>query len=349
MKKIGLIGFFNYGIEDIGGQVLKTRNYETILKRRYGNEDVICLDRLEGRNNPVKYMLHFIKMLCTTSAVLLFPTERMLRTFVPIILVFRSIFRFKLIYIVIGGWLPSVAKNDSKFRNLLKEMDIIYAETKEMEYELRILGIQNVDYIPNFSMRNRLEKHEFDNVQFDDSVFKLCTYSRVTKEKGIIDAIQAVHQVNKNVGRIVCTLDVYGQVWPDFEREFLEEVLLYPDEVAYRGIIKGDEALRELAKHQILLFPTYYKGEGFPGTLVEALMAGVPVIASDWHYNADIIEDGYSGMIYSLDDAQGLYKSVEKMIENKAQLSSMRVNAYNESKKYLPETVMNGLYNTLES
>lgn len=40
----------------------------------------------------------------------------------------------------------------------------------------------------------------------------LCTFSRVMKEKGIEDAVNAVKSVNKYFGRVVYTLDIYGQV-----------------------------------------------------------------------------------------------------------------------------------------
>jgi len=42
--------------------------------------------------------------------------------------------------------------------------------------------------------------------------YKLCTFSRVLKEKGIEDAINAVIKVNTDCGREVCTLDIYGQI-----------------------------------------------------------------------------------------------------------------------------------------
>jgi glycosyltransferase involved in cell wall biosynthesis len=41
-----------------------------------------------------------------------------------------------------------------------------------------------------------------------------------------------------------------------------------------------------------LLFPIYYIGEGFAGTAIDAFSAGVPVIASDWKYNSEVIKEG---------------------------------------------------------
>ena len=47
--------------------------------------------------------------------------------------------------------------------------------------------------------------------------YPLCTYSRVCKEKGISDAIDAVIEVNKRANRVVCTLEKNLNVnleWP---------------------------------------------------------------------------------------------------------------------------------------
>lgn len=38
--KVGIIGLFAYGTDDCGGGVIKTRNYESILKEKYGSDQI---------------------------------------------------------------------------------------------------------------------------------------------------------------------------------------------------------------------------------------------------------------------------------------------------------------------
>ena len=68
--------------------------------------------------------------------------------------------------------------------------------------------------------------------------------------------------------------------------------------VHYGGLVPFYKSVEVLKNYFALLFPTYYEGEGFAGTLIDALAAGVPVIASDWRYNPEIVEDGMTGKIH---------------------------------------------------
>ena len=46
----------------------------------------------------------------------------------------------------------------------------------------------------------------------------------------------------------------------------------------------------------VLLFPTNYEGKGFAGILIDAYSAGVPVIAYDWKYNAERVNETVGGV-----------------------------------------------------
>lgn len=344
MKKIGMIGFFNYGLQDIGGGVMKTRNYEKMIKKEYGENNVECLDRQEG-GNPVRYILHFLKIVCSSSNILIFPTKKMLVTFVPILQMFKKIFRFQILYVVIGGWLPDAVKSSDRLYKMLKKLDGIYVETEEMKNLLP--GLNNVVCIPNFSMRKQL-KHAVQ-YESENGAVEFCTYSRITKEKGILDAIDAVATVNKNNGKQVCKLIIYGQVWPDFQQEFEAALAENKDCVAYGGLLGQEEAIDTISRCYMLLFPTYYPGEGFPGTIVESFMSGLPILASDWKYNAEIVEDGYTGYIYKPHDQKELVSLIEKCIDSPETINRMKENCITEAKKYEPDILLKPIYNKISS
>ncbi|MFR3494185.1 MAG: glycosyltransferase [Blautia sp.] len=55
-----------------------------------------------------------------------------------------------------------------------------------------------------------------------------------------------------------------------------------PQYIRYKGMVPFNQSTEVLKNYDALLFPTYYEGEGFAGTIIDAFAAGLPVIASDW-------------------------------------------------------------------
>ena len=346
MKKVGIIGFFDYGKQNIGGGVMKTRNYESMLKRKYGDNSVLCLDRQLAKDHPWQYAKRMFEMFKTCGTIVILPTEKMLRLLLPVLLLFRRVYKYKIVYSVVGGWLPQVVEQDKRLSKIVGKLDAVYVETQAMVEAMSLF--QNVSHVPNFSMREPLS--EWDNYEYlANDPIHFCTFSRITKEKGIFDAINAVVQINRKAGFKKCELTVYGQVWSELKEEFEDIVAANSDCVVYGGILSGDHILAQLSRHYMLLFPTYYPGEGFPGTLVESLMAGLPVIASDWKYNSEIIENEVTGYIYSLEEENGLVEVMNKALNNREHVLKMRKKCIETSRKYSPGSVLQPLFQLIES
>ena len=167
--------------------------------------------------------------------------------------------------------------------------------------------------------------------------YKLCTFSRVMKEKGIEDAINAVESVNAHFGRTVYTLDIFGQVDVEYKERFSQLEKSFPDYISYGGAIEANKSVETLKSYFALLFPTYYKGEGFAGTLIDAMSAGVPVIASDWKYNPEFVVSGKTGVIIKNCNAERLAEELINIAAAPEKWNSMRLSALKESEKYKPD------------
>ena len=66
--------------------------------------------------------------------------------------------------------------------------------------------------------------------------------------------------------------------------------------IDFRGALPHEAVREVLAEHDVLLFPSYHKGEGMPGVLIEALQMGLPVICSDWRGLPEIIRHEENGL-----------------------------------------------------
>ena len=102
-------------------------------------------------------------------------------------------------------------------------------------------------------------------------------------------------------------------------------------------------SLQYVKDYFALLFPTYYKGECFPGTIIDAFAAGLPVFASDWHDNSNIVTDGRTGLLFPAHSVESLSKILIFSYNNQCKINGMRRNCLAESKKYFPEVVVNVL------
>ena len=88
-----------------------------------------------------------------------------------------------------------------------------------------------------------------------------------------------------------------------------------------------------------MLFPTCYRGEGFTGAVLESMMAGVPVIATDWKYNSEIVKDGETGLICGSQSAENVYQAIQRVRGDLALYRRICEGAYHEAEKYTEEAV----------
>jgi glycosyltransferase involved in cell wall biosynthesis len=55
------------------------------------------------------------------------------------------------------------------------------------------------------------------------------------------------------------------------------------------------------------------RSEGMAGVLVEAAMAGLPIVTTDVEGAEEVVEDGVSGLIVGVDDRDGLVDAVARL------------------------------------
>lgn len=275
------------------------------------------------------------KLFKNCENIIMMPAYKGLRVFAPLFLIYNKFYHRRVHYIVIGGWLDSFLDEHKWLVRLLKKFDAIYVESDMMKSALQRRGFENAVVMYNFK---ELEPLAEDCIEYPEhEPYKLCTFSRVMKEKGIEDAIDAVRSVNAHFGRTVYTLDIFGQVDAGYEERFSELKKSFPSYISYGGTIEANKSVEILKSYFALLFPTYYKGEGFAGTLIDAMSAGVPVIASDWKYNPEFVVPGKTGVIIENCNAERLAEELINIAAAPEKWNSMRLSSLKESEKYKPD------------
>lgn len=345
MKKVCVIGHFGFGENLLNGQTVKTKVITNELVCRFGTNNVMEIDTRGG----VKILLSlFFKTLCcmrTCKNIVIFPAHNGLRIITPILSFEKKLFKRKLHYVVIGGWLPEFLKNKKMLVRQLKKFDGIYVETSTMKFTLEEMGFQNIIVMPNCKKLHILDESEL--VYSTVEPYKLCTFSRVMKEKGIEDAINAVKEVNEHNKRTVYTLDIFGQVDTEQTEWFEELQKRFPSYVKYGGFVPFDKSTEVLKNYSALLFPTFYEGEGFAGTLIDAFAAGIPVVASDWKYNSELISEGVTGTLYHTNNKEELIEKLLWIQDNIDVWNVMKNQCLQKATQYNPSVVIETLIKDL--
>jgi len=130
-----------------------------------------------------------------------------------------------------------------------------------------------------------------------------------SEDKGVLDAVRAVSEAQRiedergmraDGGQALqFVLDVAG-TFPDgdIEMRFHETVsdLGMKERVRFHGFVSGDAKRQLLTEADLFLFPTYYKAEGQPLSVMEACGSGLPVISTDWRGIPGMFWEGYDGL-----------------------------------------------------
>lgn len=340
--KACVIGHFGQGKKLLNGQTVKTLNVTQELQKHLGRDGVLTMDTHGGWKIFFKAPIQVLQGLKGSENVLIFPARKGLRVYGPLLALLRPFFRNrKLHYVVIGGWLNGFLEGKPFLRRCLKRFDGIYVETKTMKTQLEGRGFNNVCVMPNFKDLTPVSQWEL--VYTTEEPYRVCTFSRVMREKGIEEAVEAVKAVNARCGRTVYTLDIYGQVDAGQTDWFEALEKSFPPEVRYGGMVPYDQSVGMLKDYFALLFPTFYQGEGFAGTVIDAFSAGVPVVASDWLYNGELIHEAENGALVPPQNAEALADKLMELSRDVAGWNSRKVTCLEHARRYSPEIAMTPL------
>lgn len=118
----------------------------------------------------------------------------------------------------------------------------------------------------------------------------------------------------RTTARATARLDVIGDGPLRPELENLAQRLGIADGVRFRGHI--EDARREVATAQALVL--FSHSEGLSNSLLEAMAAATPVIASDIPGNADAVRDGETGLLVPPGDEDALAGAIDRLASDRA-------------------------------
>lgn len=346
-KRIAIIGHFGGNEEYLDGQTVKTKILFDELSKST-DWDIQKIDTYLKKKKPITLLLKTLLALIFRKDVIVLLSGNGMKFYFPILSFFARFWKVRVFHDVIGGNLDKYVQRYPKFKKYLNSFAVNWVETDKLRKSLLKCGVVNCEVIPNFKRLSILPECEIPK-DFGEP-FRFCTFSRVMKEKGVEDAIDAVEKVNAEHGQIVCTLDIYGPIDDAYKGQFEDVMRKVSDAIKYCGIVPFDQSVSTLKDYFALLFPTSWMGEGFPGTIVDAYSAGLPVIASDWSSNSELVKDGLDGLLYPTETSRCLVDAVKSLIGlKKEDIFRMKMCCLESAKKYQPDEYIKEIVSSMQA
>lgn len=344
-EAITVIGRIAEGVTLLDGQTVKTKTLIAELKKYYPQKEIICVDMFEYKKNALKILKDTCKGFLKSEHIIVLLSRNGRAFFFPLLNGLNRIFKRKIYHDVIGGALAGEAKSNPVLLRQLKKFEVNWVELTAMKDDLKKLGVTNVEVLPNFKNLSILKEEELDAAWEFPLIFTM--FSRVIKTKGIEDAVYAIAEVNRRYSEKKAVLKIYGPVEEGYKEEFYNLVKKHSDFVSYEGCIAYQDSVSVLKQSYMLLFPSTYPGEGLPGTIIDAFSAGVPVLATNWHFNAELINEGKTGFCYDWKNPELLTEKIIYAMEHPEQILEMKSCCLKEAQRYMPESVMQKIVQTL--
>ena len=335
MRKIGVIGHFGGKEVFLDGQTVKTKNFCRMAEEH--GYTVFRVDTYLRAAHPFRLLLRTLRCMCFCRQIVILLSVNGMNFYLPFLYLVNSIFHCKIYHDIIGSELLAMVDENPRLVRYLNALTVNWFEYESGAAHLREKGVHNVEVLPNCKVLTPVSVASCSAPRAAGGAMRFCTFSRVMEEKGITDAAESVAALAAR--GVPCELDIYGAV--DVAYRGTLELLLekHAGTVRYCGTVDSEKSVQTLCDYDALLFPTRWSGEGFPGTVLDAFAAGLPVLASDHNADRELIEDGVCGLIYPGKHAKTLADAVLWAAENREALHAMRLACRKTYDLYTPEAV----------
>ncbi len=333
-KTILLIGSVNLNSIPLGGQESKNQ----ILRKHLLNKgyQVKVLDTKNWKSNPfILLRVLLTPFISRDVTIMSLASLSGLRVLTYFRITGQMSKNKTCLYMVLGGWFPEFLRQRKSKLKFYHDLTAIFVQSVKMQENLRILGLDNVHFMPNYKEIPQLKIS--NGGQGESGSYKFMYLSRIDEDKGAGYIISSLDKLRQRRPDLDISLDFYGKVAPEYEDTFKGMILDRPY-LTYHGLIdlrkKENYELLRSNGYYAFLFYTSYIGEGFPGVVLDAMILGVPMIVSDWNYNAEFVIHGEHGLVVPPKDEDKLATAIEHLISDRRLRNTLAKNIGAKAKSY---------------
>lgn len=337
MKKVILLGRINLHKDPIGGETAKNQNLLIELRKFC---KVYPLDFYNNKKRLWIFPYALLVLMFHPKATLILSTDAVN---IYGLLRIRYLIKSKrnVVHWVIGGKFDKKVQAGRFDVKILNCASCHLVEGRAMKRNLTELGVNNVKHIINFRCISYFPVIDTEKYANYIPLIKFVYFGRIVKPKGIDNLLEAIRMLNDIGYADKFTVDFYGMIGKEYENEFNAALFDIPN-ARYGGFLdlKSGIGYDVLAQKHVFVFPTCHEGEGVAGAIIDSYVSGLPVIATKWNCNEEVVLNGKAGMIIPPKDSVALFDAMKDVVDGKVSLGLMSRAARHEAERYKAENVI---------
>lgn len=238
-------------------------------------------------------------------------------------LLVAKLLRARVLWQVHGGKLPSRFFGSRTMAAFLRwtlglpDAIVVLAKVEQDSYR-RFLPHQHVllmpnaiDYQPYVGVPTVRSREEYP--------LRLVYVGRLAREKGLYESFQAL-RLAAELG-VDARLTIGGQGPEEARLRRYAQALGIASRITFAGPVFGAEKVKLFSQADVFLLPSY--SEGLPYALLEAMAAGIPVVATPVGAIPDVVSHGTHGFLVPVRDGKSLAEAIAALGSNRDQLTWM--------------------------
>lgn len=250
--------------------------------------------------NVLQVMINFLRHLPGADLVMLNSSRGGTRYLAPIVFGLSRLCGKSFVFRPFGGNLKDYTADYGKFqqwifRHTVLQGDLLFLQTRALLEHYATSGA-NLAYLPT-SRKEPLPALIRHQRPFQKRFIFL---GHLKAEKGVDELLAVAEMIPEDY-----TIHFYGSLAEEKYRGVFRE-----DTRFYQGILSPDDLLPTLSRYDVLVLPTYYEGEGYPGVIIEAFSLGLPVISTQWKAIPEIVRNNETGLLITPGSTEELKKAI---------------------------------------
>ena len=242
-------------------------------------------------------------------------------------IILGSVFRKELIIHVHGNYLGKEYQSLKGFKRVLFYF-LVSRFTKgivlsnSLKHNLTpFLEDKNIFSLPNFA-QDYLYTEDKKLVNDELRIFYL---SNLMKEKGIFCLLNALKNLEKN--NIIYKAKIAGNIDQKYSKEILN-LFTELKNAEYIGVVNGDDKKNLLEWGNVFVLPTFYKMEGQPISILEAMATENLVVTTNHAGIPDIFKDKVNGYLVKKNSIKSIQDILTYIATNKSEIE--KIATYNK-------------------